>query len=157
MQTYGVFIPELRLLNNTKHCLTHLCGLVVSIPGYRSRGPGFDSRRYHIFWEAVGLERGPLSLVSTNEELPGRNSSGSRLENREYGRGDPLCWPCDTFYPQKLTLTSPERGGRSVGIVRLLTKATSIVLHTIWLYRTVFPTMTFSPASCNSLPLWFKY
>jgi hypothetical protein len=31
--------------------------------------PGFDSRRYQIFWEAVGLERGPRSLVSTREEL----------------------------------------------------------------------------------------
>jgi hypothetical protein len=28
-----------------------LCGLVVRVPSYRSRGPGFDSRRYHIFWE----------------------------------------------------------------------------------------------------------
>jgi hypothetical protein len=28
--------------------------------------------------------------VSTIEELLGRNSSGSGLENREYGRGDPL-------------------------------------------------------------------
>jgi hypothetical protein len=38
----------------------------------------------------VGLERGPLSLVSTIEELLGRNNSGSGLENREYGRWDPL-------------------------------------------------------------------
>jgi hypothetical protein len=30
------------------------------------RRPGFDSRRYQIFWEAVGLERGPLSLVSAS-------------------------------------------------------------------------------------------
>jgi hypothetical protein len=30
---------------------------------------GFDSRRYQIFWEVVGLERGPLDLVSTTEEL----------------------------------------------------------------------------------------
>jgi hypothetical protein len=30
---------------------------------------GFDSRRYQTFWEVVGLERGPLSLVSTTEEL----------------------------------------------------------------------------------------
>jgi hypothetical protein len=37
-----------------------------------------------------GLERGPLSLVSTIEELLGSNNSGSCLENREYGRGDPL-------------------------------------------------------------------
>jgi hypothetical protein len=33
---------------------------------------GFDSRRYQIFWEVVGLERGQLSLVSTTEELLGR-------------------------------------------------------------------------------------
>jgi hypothetical protein len=26
-----------------------LCGLVVRVPGYRSRGHGFDSRRYQIF------------------------------------------------------------------------------------------------------------
>jgi hypothetical protein len=38
---------------------------------------GFDSRRYHIFREAVGLERGPLSLVSITEELLERKSSGS--------------------------------------------------------------------------------
>jgi hypothetical protein len=29
--------------------LDRLCGLVVRIPGYRSRGHGFDSRRYQIF------------------------------------------------------------------------------------------------------------
>jgi hypothetical protein len=36
----------------------------------------------------VGLERGPFSLVSTTEELLGRKSSDSGLENREYGRRD---------------------------------------------------------------------
>jgi hypothetical protein len=45
-----------------------LCGLEVRTPGYRSRGTGFDSRSYQIFWEVVDLERGPLSLVSTTEE-----------------------------------------------------------------------------------------
>jgi hypothetical protein len=34
----------------------------------------------------VGLERGPLSLLSTIEELLGRNSTGKGLENREHGR-----------------------------------------------------------------------
>jgi hypothetical protein len=70
----------------------------------------------------MGLERDPLSLVSTIEELFGRNSSHSGLENREYGRGDPLRWPHDTLYPQKLTLTSPTTGGRLAGIVRSRTK-----------------------------------
>jgi hypothetical protein len=46
-----------------------LCGLVVRIPGYRFRCPGFDSRRYQIFWEVVGVERGPLCLLRIIEEL----------------------------------------------------------------------------------------
>jgi hypothetical protein len=37
----------------------------------------------------VGLERDPLSLVSTTEELLERKSSGSSLEIREYDRRDP--------------------------------------------------------------------
>jgi hypothetical protein len=41
-------------------------------PWLQIRRSGFDSRRYQIFWEVVGLERGPLSLVSTIEELLGR-------------------------------------------------------------------------------------
>jgi hypothetical protein len=49
----------------------------------------------------VGLERGSLSLANTTEELLGRNSSGSGLENREYGCGDPLCCPRNTLYPEK--------------------------------------------------------
>jgi hypothetical protein len=49
--------------------LDRLCVLVVRVSGYRCRGPGFDSLRFQIFWEAVGLERGPLSLVRTTEEL----------------------------------------------------------------------------------------
>jgi hypothetical protein len=35
----------------------------------------------------VGLERGPLSLVSTIEELLERKSSSSGLENRNYVHG----------------------------------------------------------------------
>jgi hypothetical protein len=46
-----------------------LCGLVVRVPGCKSRGPGFDSRHYNIFCVAVCLKRGPLSLVRINEEL----------------------------------------------------------------------------------------
>jgi hypothetical protein len=38
----------------------------------------------------VGLERGPLIPLGTIEELLGRSSIGSGLENREYGRGNTL-------------------------------------------------------------------
>jgi hypothetical protein len=85
---------------------------------------GFDSRRYQIFWGIVGLERDPLSLVSTTEKLLGRKSGGSGLEIREYSRRDPSRCPRGTLYPQKLALISPMSGGRSVGIVRSRTHAT---------------------------------
>jgi hypothetical protein len=64
---------------------------------------GFNSRHYQIFWEVVGLVWGPLSFVSIVEELRvlERNSSGSGLESRDYGRRDPSRWPCGTLYPQK--------------------------------------------------------
>jgi hypothetical protein len=115
---YWLFCQILRL---------RLCVQAVRVPGYRSRGFGFDSRHYQILWEVVGLERSPLSLVSTIEELLGRNSSGLRLEIREYGRGDPFRWLRGTLYTQNLALTSPTSGGRSVGIVRSRTKATEFV------------------------------
>jgi hypothetical protein len=59
-----------------------------------------------ISWEVMGMEQGPLSLVSTAEELLEREGSGSGLENLKYGRRDPSRWPHDTLYPQKLALTS---------------------------------------------------
>jgi hypothetical protein len=51
----------------------------VRVPGYRSKGPAL-----------------PLSLVSTIQVPLGRESSGSGLESREYGRRDPPRWPRDT-------------------------------------------------------------
>jgi hypothetical protein len=71
----------------------------------------------------VGLEQGPLSLVSTTEKPLGRNSSGAGLHNRKYSHGDLFHWPRDTLYSQKLALTSQTRGGRSVGIVCSWNKA----------------------------------
>jgi hypothetical protein len=68
----------------------------------QSQRSGFDSQSYQIFWEVVGLERVPLSLVSTIEELLGRKSSGSGLENRDYGRRDPPLWLLDTLLSAKV-------------------------------------------------------
>jgi hypothetical protein len=45
-----------------------LCGLLVRVLGYRSGGPGSIPRTTRKKY-VVGLERGPLSLVSTTEEL----------------------------------------------------------------------------------------
>jgi hypothetical protein len=65
------------IFNHSTPLWDRLYGLVVRVSGYRSRDPEFDSRRYHIFWEVVGLERGPLSLVRIIEELLEWKSSGS--------------------------------------------------------------------------------
>jgi hypothetical protein len=91
---------------------------------------GFVSRRYQIFWKVVGLERGPLSLVSTTEELLEIKSNGSGLEIREYCCKDPSRWPRGTLYPQKLALTSPTSGCRSVGVVHSRTQATEFSFST---------------------------
>jgi hypothetical protein len=120
---------------------------------------GFDSQRCLIFWEVVGLEWGPLSLVSTIEELLERKSSGSGLENREYGRRDPSGWPRGTLYPQKLTLSSPTSGGRSVGIVHSWTQA--IEFRDLWEVLIGFY-CTFSACIRNSLiissfTMWYRF
>jgi hypothetical protein len=77
----------------------------------------------------VGLERGPLSLVSTIEELLERKSSGSGQENRDYGRRNPSHRPRGTLYPQNLALTSPTSGRRSVSIIRSRTQTMDFFLN----------------------------
>jgi hypothetical protein len=91
----------------------------------------------------VGLERGPLSLVSTTEELLETESSGSGLEIREYCRRDPSCWPRGTLYLQKLTLTSPTSGGHSAGIVLSRTQATECLAA--------------RDDSCDAVQIWQPY
>jgi hypothetical protein len=107
--------------------LDRLCSLVVRVLGYRFRGPGFNSRRYQIFWEVVGLERGPLSLVRIIEEQLENKVAVPVYKTEINGRGDSLRWPRDTLYLLKLAITSPTSGGRSVGIVRWRTKAPELV------------------------------
>jgi hypothetical protein len=54
--------------------IDRLCGLVVRVLGYRSGGlssiPGTTREK-----KVVGLERGPLSLVTTTEELLDRKGA----------------------------------------------------------------------------------
>jgi hypothetical protein len=82
----------------------------------------------------VGLERGPLSLESTIEELLGRNSSDSGLENREYGLG--ICC-VDRATP------SIRKSWPSFGIVCSRTKTTEFVVR----YAITLE------LGCSSLPL----
>jgi hypothetical protein len=74
----------------------------------------------------VGLERGPLSLVSTNVEEkvadPIYKTKNSAVGIR---RTDHL-----TPSIRKVGLTSPTGGGRPIGIVRSRTKVTeSLAIH----------------------------
>jgi hypothetical protein len=120
---------------------------------------GFDSRRYQIFWEVVGLERGQLSLVNTTEELLGRKCSASGLESRECGRRDPSCWPRGTLYPQKFALTSSTSGSRSVGIVCSRTRATELVVCVLTpshIRKETFPKDTQVRVSLQLVLLYFQ-
>jgi hypothetical protein len=97
------------------------CGLVVRVPGYRSGGP--DSIPWTTRKKVVGLERGPLSLVSTTEELLGR-----KVAAPVYKTENTAVWIryADHAAPsirKKFSITSPTSGGRSVGIVRSRTQA----------------------------------
>jgi hypothetical protein len=77
----------------------------------------------------VGLKRGPLSLVSTTELLE-RKSSGSGLQNRDYGRRESAALTMrHVSIRKKLALISPTSGGCSVDIVRSRTKATELLVY----------------------------
>jgi hypothetical protein len=66
----------------------------------------------------VGSGTGSTQPREYNWRATWQKSSGSCLENRDYGRRDQSRWPRGTLYPQKLAITSPTSGGRSVVIVR---------------------------------------
>jgi hypothetical protein len=109
-----------RIINEI-NCLLYLyCLLLTASVVERSEFLATDpeirvrSPTLHIFWKVVGLERDPFNLVSIIEELLVRNSSGSGLENREYGRRDPSRWPRDMIYPQRFGTNFADKW-RSIG------------------------------------------
>jgi hypothetical protein len=138
----GFRVPK-RSVNvfNLSHLSDRLCGQSSWLQIQRSV---LNFRRHQIFWKVVGLERGPLSFVSTIEELHERKSSGSGLESWEYRSRDPSRWPHGTLYPQKLA-RSLTNGGRSVGIVLSRTQSMefSLVL--------VLPNLSSSTRPCGLL------
>ena len=99
---------------------------MVRVSGYRYRGLGFDPRRYQIFWVVVGLEQGqPREPREVNwGAIWMKKVAASGLEKKRLTAVGTRCADHVTpLYPQKLALTSPTGGGRSVGIVRVRTKA----------------------------------
>jgi hypothetical protein len=82
--------------NSIRTAIVNLLRIITDRPPLWSSGqsswlqirrPAVDSR--HSQKKVVGLELGPLSLVSITEEPLDRKNSGSCLEKREYGRRDP--------------------------------------------------------------------
>jgi hypothetical protein len=110
--------------------------LEARVPGYRSRGPGFDSRLYRIFWQAVGLKRGPLSLVRITEELyEWRKWQLRSRKSRLTAMGIRCIDHAIPLYRQILSVTSPTWGGHSVGIVRVWTKNHGALFY--WILSTL--------------------
>jgi hypothetical protein len=76
----------------------------------------------------VDLERGPLGLVSTIEELLGRKIVVPVWETEITAIGILHADHATPLYPEKLALTLLTSGDRSVGIVRSRSKATELFL-----------------------------
>jgi hypothetical protein len=77
------------------------------------RRSGFDSRRYQIFWEVMGLEQGSQPR-EYNWGATWKKSSSFGLESREYSRRDSSRWPRGTLYQQKVG-TNFAKKRRSLG------------------------------------------
>jgi hypothetical protein len=97
--------------------------MVASVTRIKSQQAYCNQYTFTVYLRTLSTTVGPLSLVSTIEEILGRKGSGSSLENWEYGRRDPSRWKRGTLYPQELALASPTSGSRSGCIVLLRTKA----------------------------------
>jgi hypothetical protein len=83
----------------------------------------------------VGLERGPLSLVSTTEELLERKSRGSGLETENMDLG---IRPADHVAKFGTNFTDKRR---SLGLVRSRTQATeysfNLIFKFLYLYLNI--------------------
>jgi hypothetical protein len=98
----------------------NFCGLVTTDPEVSGSIPG--PTRFSEKWGVWnGVHSAPWGQLRSylNEKV-----AAPVYKTEINGRGNSSRWPRNTLYPQKLALTSPTSGGRSVGIVRLQTKAT---------------------------------
>jgi hypothetical protein len=89
---------------------------VVRVLSYRFRGLGSIPGTI-IKNKVVDLERGPLSLVSTTEELLDRKVAAPVYKTENTAIGIRHADHVAPSIRKKLAITSPTSGGRSVGIV----------------------------------------
>jgi hypothetical protein len=93
---------------------------VVRVLDYRTGGPvsipGTTKKKI------VGLERDPLSLVSTTEELLDRKVAAPVLKTENMAVGIRHANHVAPSIPKMLVITSPTICGRSVGIIRSRTQ-----------------------------------
>jgi hypothetical protein len=83
----------------------------------------------------MGLERGPLNLVSTTEELLDRKVAAPVYETENTAVGIRNADHMAPLYPPKLAITSPTSGCRSVGIVRSRTQTMEFFFPTTFAHK----------------------
>jgi hypothetical protein len=79
-----------------------------------------DKRQKVLDWMVASITRAQFPPESNFSNCSNR----TRYRKSTVRRRNPSRWPRSTLYSQKLALTSPTIGGRSVGIVRSRTQAT---------------------------------
>jgi hypothetical protein len=97
------------------------------------RRPGFDSRHYKK--KVVGLERGPLSLVSTPEELLDRKVAAPVQKTGNTAVGIRRADHVVLSIHKMLAITSPTSVGRAVGIVRSRTQTMEFSFRPSWKFN----------------------
>ena len=100
------------------------CNFWLQIQRSRVRFPALPD-----FLSSSGSGTGSIQPREVSWGAAWIKSSGSGPENRLTAVGIRCADHVTPLYPQKLALTSPTGGGRSVGIVRSRTKATEFVIQ----------------------------
>jgi hypothetical protein len=98
---------------------------LVTDPEARVRFPALPEKK------VVGLERGPLSLVSTTDELLDRKVAAPVYKTENTAVGISHADHVASSIRKKLAITLPTSGGRSVGIVRSRTQAMEFIFEAL--------------------------